>query len=233
MDYMTDFSYIDHLIRDKGVRNAVIDVDNTITKSNIVQFYLYIRKNELGKTKWPFFFSYFVLKVPYFILLDSISRDLFNKIFVLRKFKKFSYSQLEEYSRSYFEERLKEQFISFTHDLIFHLKEKGVQVVLLSTNFDLLVKQYGQYFNVPYVCLDVVAKGDGIDIDFSNLNGFKEKEIGKFSPTETLSIGDSKYDLPALNYVDHPFVVAKKREKWMKVLNKDARFIKSETIIIG
>lgn len=230
MNFMTDFSYIDHLVRDKEVRNAVIDVDNTITKSNIVQFYLFIRKRQLSNWVWPFYFSFFVLKAPYYILLDVVSRDLFNKLFVLRKFKKFAYPELEEYSRLFFEEKLKAKFISFTHDLIFHLKEQGVRVTLLSTNFDLLIKQYARYFDVEFRCLKIIQKGKGISIDFSQLDGFKEAEIRQFDPSKTLSIGDSKYDLPALNHVDHPFVVASKESKWMKQLKKNTRFIKSDTI---
>lgn len=233
MDYITDFSYIDELIDNKGVRNAVIDVDNTITKSNIVQFYLFIKKQEIGEKLWPLYFSSFVLRAPYFLALDAVSRDSFNKLFVLKKFKKYSYAQLEYYSKSFFEKSLKGKFISFTHDLIFHLKEKGVYVELLSTNFDLLVKQYGEYFDVPYSCLNVKPEGNGITIDFSNLDGFKGKEIAKFDPAVTLSIGDSKYDLPALNHVDYPFVVAKKDEKWMGQINKEARFIKADIVQIG
>ena len=38
MNYITDFSYIDDLIDNKGVRNAVIDVDNTITKVTSYNF---------------------------------------------------------------------------------------------------------------------------------------------------------------------------------------------------
>lgn len=229
MNYISDFTYIDHLIRDKGVNSAVIDVDNTITKSNIVQFYLFIRKREMSKAIWPLYFSSFVVRAPYFILLDSLSRDWFNKLFVLKKFKRYSYSELDEYSRLFFEEKLKSRFIRFTHDLIFHLKKEGVRVSLLSTNFDLLIKHYARYFDVEYTCLKVIDEGNEISIDFSNLDGFKENEIRKFDPTKTLSIGDSKYDLPALKYVNYPFVVASKDSKWMKELD-NARFIKSETI---
>lgn len=57
MNYITDFSYIDDLIDNKGVRNAVIDVDNTITKSNIVQFYLFIKTRNWRKVVAPILFN--------------------------------------------------------------------------------------------------------------------------------------------------------------------------------
>jgi hypothetical protein len=101
-------------------------------------------------------------------------------------------------------------------------------VTLLSTNnFDLIVKQYGKYFDVPYICLPVQKNGTGISIDFSKLDGFKYNEIRKFNPAETLAIGDSKHDFPALDYVDYPFIVAKKKKSWMKKLKKDLVFIKA------
>ena len=86
---------------------------------------------------------------PIFLALDAVSRDSFNKLLCFENSKIFLCS-VGILIEVIFEKSLKGRFISFTHDLIFHLKEKGVYVELLSTNFDLLVKQYGEYFDVPY-----------------------------------------------------------------------------------
>jgi len=225
MTFIEDFSYIEELIK-KGLKNAVIDVDNTITKSNIAQFYLFVMRERIqSRGLWGLFLLYCVLAAPFYLTIDFLSRDLFNRVFVLRKFKSYSKDQLEQYAAAFFEKKLKHTFIRFTHDLIFYLKKQGVHVVLLSTNFDLIVKQYGAYFDVPYVCLQVQQKGSGITIDFSKLKGFKESEIRKFNPSDTLAIGDSKYDFPALDYVDYPLIVADKQKSWMTKLRKSPAFI--------
>jgi hypothetical protein len=126
MNFINDFNYVDELI-EKGLKNAVIDVDNTITKSNIVQFYLFVKKNRIrSRTVWYSLIVHCIAPAPFYMALDLLSRDLFNKIFVRNKFKKYGVSQLEQYAEQFFEEKLRNQFIVFTHDLIFHLKAQGI-----------------------------------------------------------------------------------------------------------
>lgn len=226
MKYFGNVSDFDKMVG-KGVKHAVIDVDNTITKSNIVQFYFYIKRRRLqGGLLWWTFVTYCVAVAPYYLLIDILSRDWFNHVFVQRKFRAYSYEQLEVYAEMFFRDKLSKQFITPVHDLIFYLKDKGVQVTLLSTNFDLIVKQYGAYFQVPYVCLPVIATDTGIRIDFSELDGFKRKHIQHFDPATTIAIGDSKYDLPMLEHVHYPIIVAKKQKKWMKSIQREAALIR-------
>lgn len=226
MKFIKDFSDID-IILANGVNHAVIDVDNTITRSNIAQFYLFIKGKRLkNRLLWWPFLLYCLAAAPFYLAVDFLSRDWFNHIFVQKKFGKYTYEQLERYAESFFDHKLRKQFIVPVHDLIFYLKDKGVQVTLLSTNFDLIVKQYGAYFQVPYVCLPVVAKDSGIQIDFSHLDGFKRNHIRHFDPATTIAIGDSKYDLPMLEHVHYPIIVAKKQKKWMKSIQREAALIR-------
>lgn len=226
MKVYKELVYFDELI-DRGVNNAVFDVDNTITKSNIAQFYLFIKKKRLNRSVywWPFL-MYCAIAAPFYLMLDFISRDWFNHLFVQRKFRKYAYEELENYAEMFFNEKLKQQFISPTHDLLYYLKEKGVQVTLLSTNFDLIVKQYSNYFQVPYLCLPVVKTDDGIRIDFSNLEGFKQRTMQQFEPASTIAVGDSKYDLPMLEHVHYPIIVTNKKKKWMKSIQREALLIR-------
>jgi hypothetical protein len=118
MTFIEDFSYIDELI-EKGLKHAVIDVDNTITKSNIAQFYLFVMRERIqSRGLWGLFLLYCVMAAPFYMLIDFLSRDLFNRAFVLRKFKSYSIDQLEQYAEAFFEKKLKHKFIRFTHDLI-------------------------------------------------------------------------------------------------------------------
>ncbi|MED4600048.1 haloacid dehalogenase-like hydrolase [Paenibacillus validus] len=227
MKHSRDFSQFDGILAN-GVNHAVIDVDNTITKSNIVQFYLFIKRERLkNRLLWWLFLVYCLAAAPFYLAVDRLSRDWFNHVFVQRKFGKYAYEQLEKYAQRYFEEMLKRQFIVPVHDLIFYLKEKGVQVTLLSTNFDLIVKHYGAYFQVPYVCLPVVKQDSRIRIDFSQLKGFKRNYIQRLNPAMTMAIGDSKYDLPMLEHVHYPIIVANKKKKWMKSIQREAVLIRA------
>ncbi|MGG2196458.1 haloacid dehalogenase-like hydrolase [Paenibacillus validus] len=226
MKKVIDVSYFDGLL-ELGVDCAVIDVDNTITKSNIAQFYFFIKRKRLKHwLPWYAFVLYCAAAAPFYLIVDFLSRDLFNRLFVQRKFRKYAYGQLEEYAEQFFQENLKQQFIVTVHDLIFYLREKGVRITLLSTNFDLIVKQYGAYFQVPYACLPVIKTDAGVQIDFSQLEGFKRNHIQRFDPATTIAIGDSKYDLPMLEHVHYPIIVAKKQKKWMKSIQREAALIR-------
>ncbi|CAM4042722.1 haloacid dehalogenase-like hydrolase [Paenibacillus alkaliterrae] len=198
---------------------AIFDVDNTLAKCNIVNFYLFIQKKRKNRFLWLWYFISFVVRAPYFIVLDLVSRDLFNRLFVERKFRKFQYKELETYAELFFNEFLKHRMIASTHDLIKYLQSKNVPIVLISTNFDLIVKQFGKYFDVPYICLKILPTASGVTIDFSNLDNFKENAVKEYS-ANSIGVGDSKYDIPVLNYVDYPYVVADKPQKWFKYLKK-------------
>ena len=63
--------YIDQLIK-KGVNNVVIDVDNTKTRSNVLELFLFIKstsyKNKFYYYVWLVLFS--VSRVPIYLILD-------------------------------------------------------------------------------------------------------------------------------------------------------------------
>lgn len=225
MKIFNDLSYFDKLL-EYGAKHAVIDVDNTITKSNIVQFYFFIHQKHIkNRIFWWSLVLYCIVVAPFYLVVDHLSRDWFNYLFVRRKFRKYAYKQLEEYAEQFFNEKLKQQFIVPVHDLIFYLKEKGVQITLLSTNFDLIVKQYGAYFQVSYECMPVKQTDSGVQIDLSQLKNFKRNYILRFDPSTTIAIGDSKYDLPMLEHVHYPIIVAKKKRKWMQSIQREAVLI--------
>ncbi|AGA60057.1 phosphoserine phosphatase (plasmid) [Thermobacillus composti KWC4] len=215
-----------------GIEGAIFDVDNTLAKCNIVDFYLFIKKKELSPLLWWFYMFLFAFRVPILIFVDFISRDLFNRWFVNRKFRRFRYEELETYAEQFFEEFLSKRMIASTHDLIFQLKANGIPVVLLSTNFDLIVKQFGKYFDIPYTCLRIMRNDKGIMIDFSSLENFKENEVKKYSK-RCIGVGDSKYDIPILNHVEYPFVVANKPRKWFRLLNKTPELLDTSLKRVG
>jgi hypothetical protein len=95
MKHIKDFSEIDMILKN-GVNHAVIDVDNTITRSNIAQFYLFIKRRRLkSPVLWWSFLLYCSAAAPFYLSVDYLSRDWFNNLFVQRKFRKYSYDQLE------------------------------------------------------------------------------------------------------------------------------------------
>lgn len=155
MNHISDFNHISMVI-EQGVKDALIDIDNTLAKARITDLYLWIKRKEFKNVLlWRMWFIYFALCWgPVYLLLDFIDRDLFQSTFY-RRFNRYSLREIEDNSEELFESKYKNGFIQYTHDLIFFLKENNVNVTLLSTNITPLVKQYGKYFDVPYICLRV------------------------------------------------------------------------------
>ncbi len=70
------------LLTNDGVKYAIFDVDNTITKSNILELYIYSKRKKVGNSKiYKLWFIYFViLKVPIYLILDFFSSIMVKEI---------------------------------------------------------------------------------------------------------------------------------------------------------
>lgn len=219
--------YIDELIQ-KGVKNVVIDVDNTITKSNVLELYLFIKSTSYkNKYRYYLWLIIFVIStVPFYVILDFINRDWFQRVFY-RNYCNYSLKELEFYAKELFEKKLRGKFIKEIHDFIFYLKNKNVNVELLSTSIEPIVKQYGYYFGVPFESIKIIETNNKLVINYSSIKDFKLNHIKKYDKRDTIAIADSKHDLQILNYADNAVVVCSKAKGWFKKLNKNPLIVKS------
>lgn len=211
----------------KGVKHAIIDVDNTISKSNVVEFYLFVRSAMMHPVLYRVWLCYFmIVHIPRYLLLDFWKRERFQQVFY-RNYANIPIGQLERRAYEFFEMKVKSSFIQPVHDLIFDLKRAGISVVLLSTSIEPIVKQYADYFQVPYVCLEARSENGATQIDLSSLSDFKLNYIRECGcdPCNTVSIADSKHDFDVLNYPKYAVVVNNRVPKWMKGLQNDAVFL--------
>jgi phosphoserine phosphatase len=207
-----------------GVTTAIFDVDNTLAKCSVVEFYFFIeRKQKQGLRRGLFLLS-LVAQAPYYIALYILSREKFIRRFVEKKLEVFRYEELDAYAEQFFQEELRHRLIASSCELLMQAKTKQLRVVLLSTNFDLLVKRFGAHFDVPYVCHRVIRRGEEAIFDCSELSSFKARHIHTF-PKESIGVGDSRYDIPVLNHVKYPFVVAAGPKRWFAALHQSPRLL--------
>lgn len=125
---------------------------------------------------------------------------------------------MESYCKDCFAEIIINLFIPETIELIDYFKKNNVKIVLLSMSIDPLVKQYSEYFNVPYYCLRVNDESGKAVVDLSNQKNFKFNIIQKYDPAKTVVIADSKHDLPILRYCKYPIVISHKKNAWISLL---------------
>jgi len=213
-----DFSYFDGLI-DSGLEHAVFDLENTIVRSDVTQLYFYIKKNRASSRNRYLCWKYFMLATcgPIYLGLDFLKREWFQRAF-FRRFEEFSPGELDQFASQHHREVLQDRFIPYVHDLIFHLKSRGVDVRLLSTSTEPIVGRFAEYFSVPHHCLGMEKTPGGCRVDLSGLRDFKLNYIRRFDPAVTMATADSRHDLPVLEYVSYPVVVGTRRQRWMRRL---------------
>lgn len=208
-----------------GIRHAVIDVDNTIVRTNIVELYLYMKRKRMKgparRLKWWMWLVPFALfRVPLYLAVDFRNREAFQRLFY-KRYGEFTVAEVEEDAAAFFGEVLSAKRIRSTHDLIPELKRRGIEVMLLSTNIEPVVKQVARYFGVSYTCLRLLESEGRACVDLEPLPDFKGRAIAAYEPSTTLAVADSKHDLPVLSYVEHPIIVADKRKRWMERVGRN------------
>lgn len=218
-----NFKIFDKMISE-GLSTAVIDIDNTITRSHIGLLYLHLHKTTIkNKLLWHCWQSLFItfVMIPLF-LIDKCNRNLAQKL-TYKLYANYDATTLKRGANDLFETHLKQRFIPEVHDLIFYLKKKNVNITLLSTNIAPIAKLYAKYFECDFYALplDVVYKTHARKhyID----SNFKQQVIKHFDSSSTLAVADSIYDMSVFKHSKFNVVVCKDIKKWMTSLN--AHFI--------
>ena len=76
---------------------AFFDVDGTLVNSTIVHYYVRFRLQLLHPLIRPFWLAGFLLKIPYYLLLDRVSRTKFNQVFY-RNYRGMEVERLKQLS---------------------------------------------------------------------------------------------------------------------------------------
>ncbi len=60
---------------------AFFDVDGTLLKGNIIRYYAFLRRREMGMIWRQIWSAGLMLRVPYYLIVDLISRELLTTRF--------------------------------------------------------------------------------------------------------------------------------------------------------
>lgn len=237
-DSKYDFGFFDEFVQN-GLKTVIVDIDGTLVNSDITRLYLYIKRKEIQSDilykLW--LAGTYAVYGPYYKLLDEIDRSMFQKAFY-KRYGSYTLEKIRHYSREFFHHELKNNFISYVHDLLFFLKKRDVKVILLSTALEPVVQCFSDYFDLPFHCPELKSYDNGCRVDMSNLADFKYYYIVKSASKGLMVIADSRHDLPILKYSEYPVIVANKRERWMKqiqgqlVINNRLEDLSSKNMIL-
>lgn len=216
---------IDKLLKEKKIKTAVFDIDDTVSFTNFVMLYCFLKsrklKNESALSKALWLAGFLSVKVPEYLFLDLIDRKYFLSDYV-SSFSEFTVKEIEQWSELYFNTKVRKLIIPETQRLIKKLKRNGVQVELLSMTLDILASEYARFFDCPYHALKTSEKNGHIYVDKKQIKDFKARQIRKYDRTGLLAAADSRHDLPVLKYAQYAVIVGTQRKQWM---NEAGRYL--------
>lgn len=195
---------------------AFFDVDGTLLKSTIVHYYIWMRSAVM-----PFPLKYlwliaFLPKIVYYLILDSISRTRFNRVFY-RNYRGMAVAEVKALSAEMFETSVRPKIFAEAVSQIEEHKEQGTAVVLVTGSLDFIVQPIADYLGVAAVLAPQLREEDGRftgELTTVPLIGAeKAKAVRSYANRHEISLeesyayGDSGSDLPMLECVGHPVVV--------------------------
>ncbi len=201
-------------------QHAFIDVDNTLTPTNIGSLLFYIKKKKLPKWRYHIWKVFFVLVVtPLLLILDKFSRAHVQQ-FVYSLYQKYDEQTLAFFAEQYFKERIEGNFLPDTHFIIQQLKMHNSKIVLVSTNLTCFVKTIAEYFEIDFQAIDLERLRDSpYQSQIKYLRNFKRSYMQQHHYDNSIGIGDSKYDQPIFEHVSNSLLRSKKLLKIQDIQN--------------
>ncbi|KAH7276762.1 hypothetical protein KP509_39G020900 [Ceratopteris richardii] len=200
----------------RGPNVAFFDVDGTITRTNVVIAYYTHRITELSLIAKLFWVPWFALTCVFYVIIDSVNRAIFNRVFYLSYKGRAAQSKKQMADviyRNYYRPRI----FSGAVELIQKLKQDGYQIVFVTGCLDFLVAPLAKELGADYVYAAELVEENGRFTGqlkgMASSNAEKAERVQDYakkhgvSLADCLAFGDSVADLPMLEIVGHPHVV--------------------------
>ncbi|MEG4916342.1 HAD-IB family hydrolase [Microcoleus sp. B7-D4] len=194
---------------------AFFDVDGTLVKSTVVDYYLYLATQGVSPLQRWWTTVQLASKVPYYLLLDSLSRDYFNQMFY-RNYRGISVEHCQRWSQIHFKEMIYPRLFPAALDCIDLHREQERQIVLVTGSLDFIIAPLSEFLDAKALtaCLQAVNdKYTGKLVGVPLIGKEKGRAMQEFALeqgidlTQSYAYGDSAADLPMLQMVGYPVAV--------------------------
>lgn len=140
---------------------AFYDFDGTLTASNIVARYSVLVRRIPSRLRSTARFIRLLAGVPAYLLLDRISRRLFNEVF-FKEYRGLSESWLREQSEALFEQAILPSIYSGARELVQADKAQGARTVLVTGELDFFLGPVAAYFGFSEVIANRLVFAGGV-----------------------------------------------------------------------
>ncbi len=195
---------------------AFFDVDGTITKTNIVHYYVYFRRQMMEKTVGTFWQSLFMLKCICYLYLDYIDRSRLNVVFY-RNYTNLDAEQIKAMMPGCYDAVLKPRLYPLAPICIQAHRHAGRRIVFVTGSLDFIIKPLADELGVDHVIANKVTESSGRFTGELAGKPIIEDEKGRcikayakkhnVDLAHSYAYADSVSDMPMLDAVGHPQVV--------------------------
>ena len=195
---------------------AFFDVDGTLLKGNIVRYYAFLRRREMGAIRRQIWSAGLLARVPYYLIVDRISRELLTTRFY-KNYRTFTPLRLRDGANALFHEELKPNLYPRALKCIETHRAAGHVVVLVSGSIRQIVTRVAQHVGADGILCTELAEEQGAftgALKAGSLTGARKAEALKdFARLHRISLpvshayADSFDDIPMLDCVGRPVVI--------------------------
>ncbi|MCO5575406.1 hypothetical protein L7F22_029207 [Adiantum nelumboides] len=195
---------------------AFFDVDGTITRTNVVLAYYTHRITELSFIVKLFWIPWFALSCIFYLIVDSVNRAIFNRVFYL-SYRGRAVQSKNQMSDLIYRNYYRPRIFSGAVDLIRKLKQDGYQIVFVTGCLDFLIAPLARELGADFVYAAELVEENGRFTGqlkgMASSNAEKADRVLEYakkygvSLADSLAFGDSVADLPMLEIVGHPHAV--------------------------
>ena len=195
---------------------AFFDVDGTLLRGNIVRYYAFLRRRQMGVIWRQIWSAGLLARVPYYLIVDRISRELLTTRFY-KNYRTFTPRRLRDGANALFDEELKPNLYPRALKCIETHKTAGHAVVLVSGSIRQIVTPVAEHVGADGILCTELAEEQGAftgTLQAGALTGARKAEALKdFARLHQISLpvshayADSLDDVPMLSCVGHPVII--------------------------
>ncbi len=195
---------------------AFFDVDGTLLRGNIVSYYARLRLLGMSPIQQRLWTAAFLAKVPYYVVLDKVSRRRFATAFY-RNYRGMSPAEMRKRVSVLFQEFIEPYIYPDAEKTVQHHLEAGRKVVLVTGSLEPIVELVAQRLNVSEViCCRLEERGGEFTGELEEgplTDAEKATAVQRYAQDNNLDLrscyayADSMDDLPMLEQTGRPHAV--------------------------
>jgi alcohol-forming fatty acyl-CoA reductase len=188
---------------------AFFDVDGTLLKSNVVDFYRYCIAHQPSIWLRSHLTARLLFFLPYYLLLDRVNRDQFNELFY-QNYAGLTLEQCQTLGRQYFQEQIQPKLYPKALEKIQEHQHRGDRIVLVTGSPDFVIAPLASFLQADMLAAHLTTHHAKLTGEMQSLpvaGQEKYRLICQFAAQHQINLaasfayGDSFADLPMLQTV--------------------------------